>query len=49
MLKVYVYLDDIFISKTDVLGQSNNPIIDLRMKVSLPVEAQEIRLDFYDC
>ena len=49
MLRVYVYMDDFFIRKTDVQGPNNSPIIDLRMKVTLPSNAQEIRLDMYDC
>ena len=49
MLRVYVYMDDLFIRKTDVQGPNNSPIIDLRIKVALPSDAREIRLDMYDC
>ena len=32
-----------------MFGASNSPIIDLRLKISLPADCGEIRLDMYDC
>jgi hypothetical protein len=48
MLRVYVYIDDKFEYKTEIYGQSNTPILDLRLNIKLPENVQEIRFDMYD-
>lgn len=48
MLRIYMYVDDQLQYKSDVLPQSNSPIIDLRLKMSLPEGVKEVRFDLYD-
>ena len=48
MLRVYIYIDDTFQFKTEVFGQSNSPILDLKVKIELPSSSGMIRLDMYD-
>ena len=48
MLRIYMYVDDQLQYKSDVLPQSNSPIIDLRLKMSLPESVKEVRFDLYD-
>ena len=36
MLRVYIYIDDIFQYKTEIVGQSFQPILDLKIKIVLP-------------
>lgn len=48
MLRVYIYIDDVFTFKTEIFGQSVCPILDLRLKFDLPENCQEIRLEMYD-
>ena len=43
-----MYVDDQLQYKSDVLPQSNSPIIDLRLKMSLPESVKEVRFDLYD-
>ena len=43
-----MYVDDQLQYKSDVLPQSNSPIIDLRLKMSLPESVKEVRFDMYD-
>lgn len=43
-----MYVDDQLQYKSDVLPQSNTPIIDLRLKISLPENVKEVRFDLYD-
>jgi len=47
-LRIYMYVDDQLQYKSDVLPQSNSPIIDLRLKISIPENIKEIRFDMYD-
>jgi len=47
-LRIYMYVDDQLQYKSDVLPQSNTPIIDLRLKISLPENVKEVRFDLYD-
>ena len=47
-LKLYLYIDDVFIFKSDVFGPSSSPIIDLRVRVELTADCKEVRLDLYD-
>lgn len=48
MVRVYIYIDGAFFFKTEIFGQTNYTIIDLKLKISLPADAQEIRFDMYD-
>jgi hypothetical protein len=48
MLRIYVYIDDIFQYKTEIFSQTNNPILDLKLKVELLQTSQELRLDIYN-
>ena len=35
MLRVYIYIDDVFQYKTEIVGQSFKPILDLKLKIEL--------------
>ena len=48
MLRVYIYIDGAFFFKTEIFGKTNYTIIDLKLKISLPEDAQEVRFDMYD-
>lgn len=48
MVRVYIYIDGAFFFKTEIFGQTNYTIIDLKLKISLPEDAKEIRFDMYD-
>lgn len=47
-LRIYIYIDDVLWYKTEIFSQTSNPILDLRLKIDLPLESQEIRFDMYD-
>ena len=48
MLRVYIYIDDVFQYKTEIIGQSFEPILDLKIKMNLPEHSNHVRLDMYD-
>ena len=48
MVRVYIYIDGSFFFKTEIFGQTNYTIIDLKLKISLPEDAQDVRFDMYD-
>ena len=48
MLRIYIYIDDAFQYKTEIFGQSNTPILDLRIKIEIPPNSKTIRFDMYD-
>ena len=48
MLRIYIYLDDIFCAKTEIIERSNHPILDINMSLQLQDSSREIRLDVYD-
>ena len=48
MLRIYIYIDDVFQYKTEIFDQSNNPILDLNLRFELLEGSQGIRLDIYD-
>jgi len=48
MLRIYVYLDDHFLYKTEIFDQSNSPILDLDLRFQLLDDSEEIHLDIYD-
>ena len=35
MLRIYIYIDDVFQYKTEIFDQSNNPILDLNLRFEL--------------
>ena len=47
-IRISIYIDSVFIYKTEIFNQSNNPILDLKLKVVLPEDSHEIRFDIYD-
>lgn len=47
-LRIFIYIDDVLWYKTEIFSQTNNPILDLRLKIDLPLQSQAIRFDMYD-
>tara|TARA_B110000285_G_C15096476_1_gene602289 strand:- start:904 stop:1086 length:183 start_codon:yes stop_codon:yes gene_type:complete len=47
-IRLYIYIDDVFHYKTDIIEQSFQPIFDLRIKVNLPEPPHDVRIDVYD-
>lgn len=48
MLRIYVYLDDKFNQKTEVIERPYQPILDINLNLQLQDDSKEIRFDVYD-
>jgi hypothetical protein len=48
MLRIYIYLDDVFQAKTEVVERSNHPILDINLILMLMETSKEVRVDIYD-
>ena len=48
MIRVYLYLDDRFQAKTEIVERSNHPILDINIQLQLQEDSKEIRFDIYD-
>ena len=48
MARIFVYIDDVFQGKTELMDPSNYPIFDLHLDLLVKEANQEIRFDLYD-
>ena len=48
MARIFVYIDDVFLGKTDLMDATNYPIFDFDLDVLLSETSKEIRFDLYD-
>ena len=48
-LRLYIYVDEVLWYKSEIFSQTNNPILDLKLTMNLPLDVHDIRLDVYNC
>ena len=48
MARIFVYLDDVFQGKTELMDPTNYPIFDFELDLLLQETNKEIRFDLYD-
>ena len=48
MIRIYIYIDDVFHYKTEIFEQNNCPVFDVNLSLNIAPENQEVRLDVYD-